>query len=209
MVSENYDFFKCKSCGARGNLDYLQRYMDGQEYDPLGRIPEKVYPVLPKWRKWIDKYGSIENIAKAAHKLYLENPEFHSFFIRRGIDHYGEQGMFGWMDWWNVFPVRDQRGKVIDIVLRADKGKGDTKYVLMKKSDEHTVPPVYVPDWERFMMARTIYVPYGIINDYESSFQGRSHGSYSKVRVITLQPTLSYRLNDRVSIGGGPTIVVA
>lgn len=165
MVSDNYDYFKCKSCGASGKLEYLQRYIDGQEYDPtMGRAPERVYPVLPKWRKWLDKYGSIENVSKAAHKLYQENPEFHSFFIRRDIDHYGEIGMFGWLDWWNLFPVKDQRGKVIDIVLRADKGKGDTKYVLLKKSEEHTDPPLYVPDWERFMMARTIYVPYGIID---------------------------------------------
>ncbi|MFV3368301.1 outer membrane protein transport protein [Pseudomonas sp. NY15435] len=51
-----------------------------------------------------------------------------------------------------------------------------------------------------------IYVPYGIINDYESSFQGRSHGSYSKVQVITVQPTISYKFNDVVAVGFGPTI---
>ncbi|CAD5107716.1 outer membrane protein transport protein [Zestomonas carbonaria] len=51
-----------------------------------------------------------------------------------------------------------------------------------------------------------IYVPYGIINDYESSFQGRYQGSYSKVKVITVQPTVSYKINDRVSFGFGPTI---
>ncbi|MBB4865534.1 long-chain fatty acid transport protein [Pseudomonas nitritireducens] len=51
-----------------------------------------------------------------------------------------------------------------------------------------------------------IYVPYGIINDYESGFQGRSHGSYSKVQVITVQPTISYKFNDVVSVGFGPTI---
>ncbi|MCP8463609.1 outer membrane protein transport protein [Pseudomonas sp. ZM23] len=51
-----------------------------------------------------------------------------------------------------------------------------------------------------------IYVPYGIINDYEGGFQGRSHGSYSKVQVITVQPTISYKFNDVVSVGFGPTI---
>ncbi|MEE9100611.1 MULTISPECIES: outer membrane protein transport protein [Pseudomonas] len=50
-----------------------------------------------------------------------------------------------------------------------------------------------------------IYVPYGIINDYEGSFQGRYHGSYSKVQVITVQPTISYKFNDMVSVGFGPT----
>ncbi|MFV3368813.1 outer membrane protein transport protein [Pseudomonas sp. NY15435] len=51
-----------------------------------------------------------------------------------------------------------------------------------------------------------VYVPFGLINDYESNFQGRYHGSYSKVSVFTVQPTISYRINDKVSIGGGPTI---
>lgn len=50
------------------------------------------------------------------------------------------------------------------------------------------------------------YVPFGVISDYEKSFQGRTHGLYSKVQVMTLQPTLSYKINDRVAIGFGPTI---
>ena len=51
-----------------------------------------------------------------------------------------------------------------------------------------------------------IYVPYGVVADYESGFQGRFHGDYSEVRVITVQPTVSYRFNDKLSIGFGPTL---
>src|SRR5690606_35962759 len=51
-----------------------------------------------------------------------------------------------------------------------------------------------------------LYVPFGVISDYEKSFQGRNHGLYSKVQVTTLQPTFSYRINDRVAVGFGPTI---
>lgn len=51
-----------------------------------------------------------------------------------------------------------------------------------------------------------VYAPFGLINDYESSFQGRYHGSYSMVKVITFQPTVSYRVNDFISVGGGLTI---
>ncbi|MCF5686836.1 outer membrane protein transport protein [Pseudomonas sp. PA-1-3F] len=51
-----------------------------------------------------------------------------------------------------------------------------------------------------------IYAPYGLINDYEDGFQGRYHGDYSMVKVVTLQPTFSYRINDSIAIGGGPTI---
>ncbi|MCQ4281016.1 outer membrane protein transport protein [Pseudomonas stutzeri] len=51
-----------------------------------------------------------------------------------------------------------------------------------------------------------VYVPFGVIADYESGFQGRYHGDYSEVRVITVQPTVSYRFNEKLSVGFGPTI---
>lgn len=51
-----------------------------------------------------------------------------------------------------------------------------------------------------------IYAPFGLVADYEKSFQGRAFGSKSEVKVITLQPTVSYAFNDRVSVGFGPTI---
>ena len=35
--------------------------------------------------------------------------------------------------------------------------------------------------------------------------QGRFFGDYSEVNVVTLQPTLSYRVNDYLSLGFGPT----
>ncbi len=51
-----------------------------------------------------------------------------------------------------------------------------------------------------------IYVPFGLVTDYESGYQGRYFGNYSEVRVITVQPTVSYRFNDKLSVGFGPTI---
>lgn len=59
---------------------------------------------------------------------------------------------------------------------------------------------------DRFTFGIGFYVPSGLINDYEKSFQGRAYGSYSKLQVVTLQPTIAYRFNDRFSIGFGPTI---
>ncbi|MFJ4387027.1 OmpP1/FadL family transporter [Pseudomonas sp. NPDC089408] len=50
------------------------------------------------------------------------------------------------------------------------------------------------------------YAPFGGSTDYESSFQGRYRSSQTQVKVITLQPTVSYRINDRLSVGFGPTI---
>ena len=51
-----------------------------------------------------------------------------------------------------------------------------------------------------------MYVPFGLITDYESGFQGRYYGDRSEVRVITLQPTISYKITDQLSVGFGPTI---
>jgi long-chain fatty acid transport protein len=51
-----------------------------------------------------------------------------------------------------------------------------------------------------------LYVPFGLVTDYQDNFQGRYYGKRSEVRVVTLQPTLSYRFNDQLSIGFGPTI---
>lgn len=58
---------------------------------------------------------------------------------------------------------------------------------------------------DRFTFGLGLYVPTGLVNDYEDAFQGRYFGSYSSVKVVTLQPTIAFRINDRVSIGGGPT----
>ncbi|MGA8138236.1 MAG: outer membrane protein transport protein, partial [Pseudomonas gingeri] len=49
------------------------------------------------------------------------------------------------------------------------------------------------------------YAPFGLITDYESGFAGSNYGQKSQVKVVTLQPTVSYAINDVVSIGFGPT----
>ena len=59
---------------------------------------------------------------------------------------------------------------------------------------------------ERWHAGLGIYAPFGVISDYEKGFQGRYHGLHSNVQVVTLQPTLSYQVSDRVSVGFGPTI---
>lgn len=70
------------------------------------------------------------------------------------------------------------------------------------------VPFAYMstPLDDRFSIGLGLYAPSGLINEYESTFQGRYQGSYSSTKEVTLQPTIAYRINDYVSIGGGPTI---
>lgn len=59
---------------------------------------------------------------------------------------------------------------------------------------------------DKWALGVGVYVPFGLSTDYESGFQGRYFGDYSEVRVITVQPTVSYRFNDKLSIGFGPTL---
>lgn len=50
------------------------------------------------------------------------------------------------------------------------------------------------------------YAPFGLATNYESSFQGRFFGDKSKVKVIAIQPTAAYKINDNVSVGLGLSI---
>ncbi|KTC39989.1 Long-chain fatty acid transport protein, partial [Pseudomonas sp. ABAC61] len=59
---------------------------------------------------------------------------------------------------------------------------------------------------DRIWFGLGMYASAGIVNDYESSFQGRYWGSYSNIKVTTLQPTIAFKITDRISFGFGPTI---
>lgn len=59
---------------------------------------------------------------------------------------------------------------------------------------------------EHWAFGLGVYVPFGLITDYEKGFAGRYFGSKSEVQAITFQPTVSYKFNDVVSVGFGPTI---
>ncbi|WIE49817.1 outer membrane protein transport protein [Pseudomonas sp. GM17] len=59
---------------------------------------------------------------------------------------------------------------------------------------------------DRVSFGLGFYATAGLVNDYESTFQGRYYGSYSDTKIVTLQPTIAFKLTDRVSFGFGPTI---
>lgn len=56
---------------------------------------------------------------------------------------------------------------------------------------------------DRWHFGFGMYSPYGLETSYEKTFQGRYFGRTSKVRIISLQPTVSYRFNDQFAIGVG------
>ncbi len=50
-----------------------------------------------------------------------------------------------------------------------------------------------------------VYAPFGLTTDYESEFQGRYFGTRSDIRVITIQPTVSYKFDNGLALGIGVT----
>ncbi len=110
---------------------------------------------------------------------------------------------------------RLQQSEVI-LGAAAVKAKVDISNVSTSKKGTHkgdmvpfaTVPFAYyaTPVNEHWAVGVGMYVPFALISDYEKAFQGSDHGLYSKVAVMTIQPTVSYKFNDHIAVGFGPTI---
>jgi long-chain fatty acid transport protein len=49
----------------------------------------------------------------------------------------------------------------------------------------------------------SISVPFGLSTDYSNDWIGRYHGIKSSVETININPVLAFKLNDRLSLGGG------
>lgn len=80
-------------------------------------------------------------------------------------------------------------------------------------NDGDMVPHTFVPsgyftsgDKGGWAWGVAAYGSFGLKTNYEDSFAGRHLGDKSKVEVITIQPAFSYRINDKISVGFGPTI---
>ncbi len=50
-----------------------------------------------------------------------------------------------------------------------------------------------------------VYAPFGLATEHEDEFQGRYFATVSDIQVVTFQPTISYKLNDNLSLGLGIT----
>lgn len=151
-------YFRCAACGKHGSHAYLAKRLSMQV--PLTRSqPSRV---LPQWRRWEEKYGDLEGIARFAHESLKRSPK--NWIKERKIENFVESGRLGFLDGWITFPLVDDGLRVIDIVVRAIKGKGDTRYVVHPVSGDVSSRPLYIPNWQRVKEARTVYVVFGIID---------------------------------------------
>jgi len=67
------------------------------------------------------------------------------------------------------------------------------------------VPTFYlgVPLNNKLALGLGLFVPYGLETSWDEGAQGRFLGYNSKISAIYVQPTVAYRVNDWLSVGGG------
>lgn len=151
------DGFKCLSCGKRGSLSFLLSQIS--KSSGLPQSVRVVKPnVLPRWSRW---GNTAQEIADRGHESLHRFPDSQWYFKKRKIDQFIDQGYFGSIDGWMLFPVHDQKGRIVDIVVRAGKGKGGTKYVV-RPDPARAEPYLYVPNWKRVLENDTVFIVYGI-----------------------------------------------
>ncbi|WP_083000914.1 OmpP1/FadL family transporter [Halomonas sp. GT] len=95
--------------------------------------------------------------------------------------------------------------------LQATGGATDTLPVA-GTNDGDMVPGTLIPFAfyahpvnEQLAFGFGVYAPFGSKTEYENGFQGRNQGNYTEVKVMTAQPTVSYRFNEQWSVGAGLT----
>ena len=72
-------------------------------------------------------------------------------------------------------------------------------------SDWYPVPNIYasMPFAKKYAFGIGVFAPYGLTTDWPDTSEGRFLGYKSVVQGVYIQPTLSAKLNDKVSVGIG------
>ena len=67
------------------------------------------------------------------------------------------------------------------------------------------VPNVYfaMPYGDKWHFGIGINAPFGLVTEYDDNWVGRFQGIKSEVTAININPSVSYRVSDTISIGGG------
>jgi hypothetical protein len=154
--------FYCSGCGWSGSHKYLWSLLNGRTSKSLPSM-RKEQKFLPRWAKWQDSYGSLENLVQSAHSNLMSMPVFQSYFKSRKIMEMVEPLKLGYKDGWALFPILDHAGKIIDVVCRSTVKLGNSKYVI-HPDNERESPYLYVPNWKRIDSESLVYIVYGIID---------------------------------------------
>ena len=92
---------------------------------------------------------------------------------------------------------------------RGDFTDDTTGQVSTLNKKWYPVPNIYAstPIGDRFAVGIGVFAPYGLTTDWPEASQGRFLGYKSVVQGVYIQPTASYKVSDRLSVGAGLDIV--
>ncbi|MEF8865201.1 MAG: outer membrane protein transport protein [Salinibacter sp.] len=79
------------------------------------------------------------------------------------------------------------------------------------QNDPVPVPHIYATyeASDRLSLGIGTYVPYGLSTEWNPTFEGAFEGYDNSVQSIYIQPTISYQITDRITVGGGPILSVS
>jgi hypothetical protein len=179
--------FRCwsASCGEKGGLEKLYQKVSGRVI-----VREKVYNQSAFiWRKWEERFGSIQNIAKVAHRELVTSPGLGIYLQQRKIISEIKSGMFGYLDGWYTFPIKNEYDEVKGIVARASPTiqSKTIRYSVSYNCEEK----LYVPNWRRVLSSDEIFVCYGTLDAWTLHMAG-----YASVTGISGQE-LNHKNLDR------------
>lgn len=86
---------------------------------------------------------------------------------------------------------------------------GATSFSSNDKTEAAPHAMFTMPVGNNWHMGIGVYAPFGLSKRWDASFSGRYSARYTELKAIYITPTLAYRLNDSVSIGGGVSLVNA
>lgn len=187
FVYESGQDFRCASCGKKGSLKFLAKKIGATYF--AKSLPNK--KILPNWQKWGD---SLEEISSRSIKTLQRFPQFKKYYHKRKIDDDTITSLrFGYLSGWNLVPVQDVSGKLVDMVARATKDDA-VRYVISPGDSKDR--PLYCPNWERLKASDVVYVPFGIFDAV--SFEMIGLASVTGITGKSLNPDLLRALQKRI-----------
>lgn len=158
------DGYYCLGCFAKGSLERLGKALRGKT--PLVWTKPSKRRKSPFWG-FLKRFGSIEGIVRAAHNVLLAYPSQGLYLKRRKIDKLVTRCQLGWLDGWYVFPVFEENGTLISVVMRASpliEQETGMRYLLHGSDGTAHEGSLYVPDWKLALESDYVIACYGIID---------------------------------------------
>ena len=153
--------FYCTGCGRGGTHEYLLHILTGSGRFTSTISTRKEDKFLPDWKKWQQRYGSLENVVQHAHENVTSQMRGDWYFKKRDLMDVYEPCKLGYLDEWAIFPIFSMDGRIIDAVCRDSKGR--SKYIIHPDNDRET-PNLYVPSWKLVTQSQLVYIVYGIVD---------------------------------------------